>query len=88
MVEEDQIKKYEEVFGVILDQPEKKPPVNIINAQHIEDMGPKQAAIARALIHKGVVIWAGIPQHIIDELHDAGYKIKKKKKFGGRLRPQ
>lgn len=61
---------------------------NIINIQHIGDMGPKQAAIARALIHKGVVIWAGIPQHIIDELHAAGYKIKKKKNFGGLRRPQ
>jgi hypothetical protein len=57
---------------------------NVINMQHIEDMGPKQAAIARALIHKGVVIWAGIPQHIVDELHIAGYKIKKNKKFSRR----
>jgi hypothetical protein len=61
---------------------------NVINLQHIEDMGPKQAAIARALVHKGVVIWAGIPQHIIDELHLAGYKIKKRKKLGGVRRPQ
>jgi hypothetical protein len=61
---------------------------NVINMQHIEDMGPKQAAIARALIHKGVVIWAGIPQHIVDELHLAGYKIKKRKKLGGIRRPQ
>ena len=61
---------------------------NIINAQHIEDMGPKQAAIARALVHKGVVIWAGIPQHIVDELHASGYKIKKIKKSGSRRRPQ
>lgn len=57
---------------------------NVINLQHIEDMGPKQAAIARALVHKGVVIWAGIPQHIIDELHIAGYRIKKKKKLSRR----
>ena len=61
---------------------------HIINTQHIEDMGPKQAAIAKALIHRGVVIWAGIPQHIIEELHNAGFKIKKKKNFGGRRRPQ
>lgn len=61
---------------------------HIINTQHIEDMGPKQAAIAKALIHRGVVIWAGIPQHIIDELHNAGYKIKKKKNLGGLRRPQ
>lgn len=68
------------------EEPDTK--ANIINIQHIDDMGPKQAAIARALIHKGVVIWAGIPQHIIDELHAAGYKIKKKKKIGGTQRPQ
>lgn len=61
---------------------------NVINMQHIEDMGPKQAAIARALIHKGVVIWAGIPQHIVDELHASGYKIKKRKKLGSIRRPQ
>lgn len=61
---------------------------HVINAQHIEDMGPKQAAIARALIHRGVVIWAGIPQHIIEELHNAGYKISKKRNSGGRRRPQ
>ncbi len=50
---------------------------SIVHRQHIEDLGPKKAAIARALIHKGVVVWEGIPDHVIDELHKAGYVIKK-----------
>ena len=70
---------------VVEDQDSK---AHIISTQHIEDMGPKQAAIARALIHRGVVIWAGIPQHIIEELHNAGYKISKRRNSGGRQRPQ
>ncbi len=37
--------------------------------------------IAHALIHKGIPIWQGIPEHIIEELKAHGYKIKKKKKF-------
>lgn len=47
--------------------------------QEIEKLGPKRAAIARALFHKGVTIWDGIPEHIIEELKAAGYEIKKKK---------
>jgi hypothetical protein len=53
--------------------------------QNIKNLPPKQAIIARALTQKGVVVWTGIPQHIMAELERAGYKIKKKKKF---LRPQ
>lgn len=49
--------------------------------QDISQLGPKRAAIARALIHKGIPIWEGIPQHIVEELGRAGYKIKKKKKL-------
>jgi hypothetical protein len=48
-------------------------------SQDINQLGPKRAAIARALTQKGIPIWEGIPQHIIDELERAGYKIKKKK---------
>jgi hypothetical protein len=54
----------------------------LVHRQHIEDLGLKQAAIARALIHKGVVVWDGIPQHVIDELRKAGYKIKKSRVSG------
>ncbi len=55
--------------------------------QRIEELPKKQAAIARALVHKGVVIWSGIPEHVIEELERAGYKIKKRKSLrrrGGR----
>ena len=48
--------------------------------QDINQLGPKRGAIARALIHKGIPIWEGIPQHVIEELERAGYIIKKKKK--------
>lgn len=37
--------------------------------------------IAHALIHKGIPIWQGIPEHIIEELKSHGYKIKKRKSF-------
>lgn len=36
--------------------------------------------IKNALVHKGVVIWDGIPEHIIEELKANGYKIKKRKR--------
>lgn len=36
--------------------------------------------IAQALIHKGVPLYKGIPEHIVEELKAHGYKIKKKKK--------
>ena len=49
--------------------------------QDISDLGPKRAAIARALIHKGVTVWSGIPEHILEELHGAGYKVKRRKRF-------
>jgi len=49
--------------------------------QDISDLGPKRAAIARALIHKGVTIWNGLPEHILEELHNAGYKVKRRKGF-------
>ena len=37
--------------------------------------------IAHALVHKGIVIWQGIPEHIIAELKTNGYKIKKSRKL-------
>lgn len=49
-------------------------------SQDISQLGPKRGAIARALVHRGITIWEGIPQHVIEELDRAGYKIKKKKK--------
>jgi hypothetical protein len=53
--------------------------------QEISQLGPKRAAIARALIHKGIPIWEGIPQHVIEELKRSGYVIVKKKKKKKRL---
>jgi hypothetical protein len=42
---------------------------------------PKLDVIAHALVHKGIVLWQGIPEHIVSELKAHGYKVKKKKKF-------
>ena len=42
--------------------------------------GDKERAIVRALTSRGVVLWDGIPERIIQELHDSGYKIKKRKR--------
>lgn len=42
---------------------------------------PKLDIIAHALIHKGIPIWQGIPEHIVQELKANGYKIKKRKSF-------
>jgi hypothetical protein len=36
--------------------------------------------IENALHHKGVVITAGLPEHVLEELYTYGYKIKKRKK--------
>jgi len=41
----------------------------------------KMDIIAHALVHKGIVVWNGIPEHIIEELKANGYKIKRSKKF-------
>jgi hypothetical protein len=43
-------------------------------------MGDKSEIIRRALNHKGIPITEGIPEQIIHELNEAGYKIKKRKK--------
>jgi hypothetical protein len=37
--------------------------------------------IAHSLTRCGVTIWHGIPEQIVTDLHDAGYKIKKRKSF-------
>lgn len=42
---------------------------------------PKLDAIAHSLTRSGVTIWQGIPEQIVKDLHIAGYKIKKRKKF-------
>lgn len=44
-------------------------------------MSFKVEAIRRALFHKGIPITDGIPEEIIKELHDSGYKITRRKKF-------
>ena len=41
---------------------------------------PKERAIALALVSKGVVIWYGLPEHILNELKQHGYKVKKRKR--------
>ncbi len=43
-------------------------------------MGDKAEIIRRALNHRGIPITEGIPEQIIQELSDAGYKIKKRKR--------
>jgi hypothetical protein len=42
---------------------------------------PKLDAIAHTLTRCGITIWNGIPEQIVKDLHTAGYKIKKRKKF-------
>ena len=42
---------------------------------------PKLNVIAISLVHKGIPLWHGIPEHIVDELKLNGYKIKKRKRF-------
>jgi hypothetical protein len=42
---------------------------------------PKLDAIAHSLTRSGITIWHGIPEQIVKDLHTAGYKIKKRKKF-------
>jgi hypothetical protein len=59
--------------------------MTVVEVQDINQLGPKRAAIARALVHKGIPIWDGIPQHVIEELNRAGYAIVKKKKKKNRL---
>lgn len=42
---------------------------------------PKLDVIAHTLTRCGITIWQGIPEQLVDDLHAAGYKIKKRKKF-------
>ena len=35
--------------------------------------------IAHSLTRSGITIWHGIPEQIVKDLYDAGYKIKKRK---------
>lgn len=39
----------------------------------------KKQIIAKVLIAHGIPIWYGIPEHIVDALHEEGYVIRKKK---------
>jgi len=43
--------------------------------------GNKEKAIVRALTSRGVVLWDGLPECIIEELYNSGYKIKKRKRI-------
>ena len=49
-----------------------------VNLHPLPD-NPKERAIALALVSKGVVIWYGLPEHILSELKQQGYKVKKRK---------
>ena len=42
---------------------------------------PKLDVIAHSLTRSGIPLWQGIPEQIVKDLHTAGYKIKKRKKF-------
>jgi hypothetical protein len=42
---------------------------------------PKLDIIAHTLTRCGIVVWNGIPEQIVLDLHTAGYKIKKRKRF-------
>lgn len=42
---------------------------------------PKLDTIAHTLTRCGIVVWQGIPEQIVQDLHIAGYKIKKRKRF-------
>lgn len=42
---------------------------------------PKLDVIAHTLTRCGITLWHGIPEQIVTDLHTAGYKIKKRKKF-------
>lgn len=51
-------------------------------------MGVKIEAIRRALFHKGIPITDGIPEEIIKELHDSGYKITRRRNFKRNSKPK
>lgn len=57
------------------------------SSTYIDSLSDIEAAIARALVHNGIVIWHGIPSHIIDELGRAGFEIRKIKKYRGPSSP-
>ena len=44
-------------------------------------MGKKNEIIRRALNHHGIVVTTNIPEHIIDQLHINGYRIRKSRKW-------
>jgi hypothetical protein len=41
----------------------------------------KLDVIAHSLTRCGVTLWHGIPEQIVTDLHAAGFKIKKRKRF-------
>ena len=41
----------------------------------------KLDTIAHSLTSCGIVVWHGIPEKIVKDLHAAGYKVKKRKNF-------
>lgn len=48
---------------------------------------PKLDIIAHSLTRCGIPLWHGMPEQIIKDLYDAGYKIKKRKKFKNLTQP-
>jgi len=48
------------------------------------DDDPKIDIIAHALVHKGICLWHGVPEHIVEELKVHGYTIKRDDNFFNR----
>ena len=95
MAEETQKAVWERALGVSINFPEDDTdeidvwaafasPAPIIKQEHfhqaIDELPEIEAIIAKSLVHHGVNIWLGIPEHIIEELERAGYKISKTRK--------
>lgn len=46
----------------------------------MHDLSGKRRVIARVLASHGVTVWSGLPDAILEELSDAGYRVKKRKR--------
>ena len=47
--------------------------------QSLDELPKKHRAIALALTSKGIPIWEGLPEAVIQSLYDNGYKIKRRR---------
>jgi hypothetical protein len=48
--------------------------------QSLDELSKKHKAIALALTAKGIPIWEGLPEAVVQSLHDNGYKIKRRRR--------